>query len=265
MSDTAENGSAATPGEWLKQAREQAGLPVEQVANDLYLDIQVVQIMESNRFKELGAPVYAKGYLRKYARLLGLSEEEVLRRYHALSDAPVVADPIPVAMGSVPESRRPLPRWALWLVIGLIVLAVLVTLWNLHTPVTETAQRDVVISQPLDQPARQAVLLPPPAGSAPAESAAGAAPAAAGMASLRLQFKGDSWVEVYDANNRQVLYEMGTTNSIREINAVPPLRILLGAARAVGVQVNAREVAVPAADVETGVAQFVVNASGVIE
>jgi len=262
MNIPSEHSSAATPGEQLKQAREQAGLSIELVARNLFLDVQAIQAMESNRFKELGAPVYAKGYLRKYVRLLGLTEEDVLQRYQSLSDAPVVADPIPVAMGSVPESRRPLPRWILWVVIALIVLAALATLWNLRSPSTGTSKQALVISQPFNEPDASIT-----AGSSTAapESTAVAVNNATGTLNLRFQFSGDSWVEVYDVSNQQVLYDMGAANSTREITAVAPLRVLLGSAGAVKMQVNSQDVVVPSTDVESGVAHFVVNAGGAIE
>jgi len=53
---------------------------VQHVAEELHLDIRVIEALETNRFEALGAPVYARGHLRKYATLLGLSPATVLAR-----------------------------------------------------------------------------------------------------------------------------------------------------------------------------------------
>lgn len=266
MTDTSESiAAASSPGERLKQAREQAGFSIEKVAKDLYLDAQVISLMESNRFKDLGAPVYAKGYIRKYARLVGLAEEDVLQRYQQLGDVTMVADPIPAAMGSVPESRKPLPRWILWVVVVLIVAAAGATLWNFRsTKTTETAvggnEQSTLISKPLTAPGVANGATSSIEAKTPPNVASAAAPL-----SLRFSFSGDSWVEVYDANNQQVLYETGAANGVREITATPPLRVVLGSANAVTVQANSKEVAVPESHIDSGVARFVINASGSVE
>lgn len=258
MNEAPENTpAAATPGEQLKQAREHAGLSIERVAKDLYLDSHVISAIEINHFKELGAPVYAKGYIRKYARLVGVPEEDVLRRYLLLGDVTTVADPIPAAMGSVPESRKPLPGWILWVVAGLIVLAAAATLLNMRSSTTETSNQGVLISQPL---------APDTTVSSPLQTGVeGAGSSTAAPLSLLFRFTGDSWVEVYDANNQQVLYDMGTVNSSREVTAVPPLRVVLGAAGVVKVQVNSQDVVVPAKNVDAGIGRFVVTTKGTLE
>lgn len=262
MNDTPENGNAAgtTPGEQLKQAREKAGLSVERVAKDLYLDTQVINAIEVNHFNDLGAPVYAKGYLRKYARLVGLTEEDVLRHYQQMGGIPAVQDPIPAAMGTVPETRRPLPRWIGWMVVALLVLAGVATLLNLRDKSNDDIAQGELISQPLS-------------ASAPGSTAVADSPLSVGipippspsMLTVRFNFSGDSSVEVQDANNQQVLYDMGTANGSREIQAVPPLRVVLGVATAVNLQVNSRAVSVPAKNINAGTARFVIKADGSLE
>lgn len=255
-------GAAITPGERLKLAREQAALSIERVAKDLYLDVRLIQAIEANRFKELGAPVYAKGYLRKYARLVGVAEEEVLAQYQQSSDAVATPVPVPVAMGSVPEARQPLPRWILWVVIGLIAVAGLTTLLSLRSSDTETATQGTLISQPVVTPSITDVASAAAEAVVPSTSSA---QSAAGTITVSFSFTGDSWVEVYDARNQQVLYELGTANNKRELIALPPLRVVLGAAPVVKLKVNSRDVEPPASGVHLGVARFVVKTDGSLE
>jgi cytoskeleton protein RodZ len=78
----------ATPGEYLQRERERKGLSVQQAAENLHLDTWVINAIETNKFSDLGAPVYAKGHLKKYAALLGLPSESVMDRYQSLGTAP---------------------------------------------------------------------------------------------------------------------------------------------------------------------------------
>ena len=55
------------PGQTLRATREALGWEVAKVASDLLVPVSVVEAMESNRFESFDAPVYAKGFLRKYA------------------------------------------------------------------------------------------------------------------------------------------------------------------------------------------------------
>jgi cytoskeleton protein RodZ len=261
MSQPTQNNNHAgmTPGEWLKQARAKAAIPIEQVAKELNLDIRKIEAIEASRFAELGAPVYAKGYLRKYARLVNVPEIALLQRYETYGGAPLQADPVPASMGTIPEPRLALPRWVWRLLLALIAVAAAAALWNMRTQ-----SGNVTTSSAASEIQSAATTVDE---SSPLESLPATAPTAPGPGQITVSFKfsADSWVEVNDANNQQVLYEMGAAGSSRAINARPPLRVVLGSASAVVLQVNAKSVAVPTNHVDANVARFVVNASGVIE
>jgi cytoskeleton protein RodZ len=115
---------AGSPGELLRRERERRQLSVRQAAEDLHLDVVTIEAIEANRFQALAAPVYAKGHLRKYATLLGLSPEFIIQRYEALSDTPEVPTPVPATVTAPqPRQRRSLkpPRWLWMAVIGSLI------------------------------------------------------------------------------------------------------------------------------------------------
>jgi cytoskeleton protein RodZ len=260
--------SAAGAGERLKLAREKAGLSVEKVAKDLYLDTRIIQAIEVNHFNELGAPVYAKGYLKKYAKLVGLTEEEILTQYLKSPDATPAPALMPVALGSIPASRQPLPGWVRWLVLAIIVAAGVTTLMNLRSSNSEPDDRSVLISQPLSAvggSATETAGESTPIDSDASAPVVGDKSLVAGSVTLRFSFSGNSWVEVYDAQNQQVLNEMGTANAVREVTAAPPLRVVLGVASAVRVRVNSQNIEIPVSAKQADVAKFVVKADGSLE
>ena len=134
--------AAATPGKWLRQERERQGRTVQQIASDLHIGVYMVEAIETNQFSVLGAPVFARGHLLKYAALLGLPLDRVQELYQTLSDRPLDQDPVPamhratepsIPMSPDSKQRRILQRPAQWtfaiagaaLVITTAVLAVI--------------------------------------------------------------------------------------------------------------------------------------------
>jgi cytoskeleton protein RodZ len=77
MNTQISGGSVMTLPAQLKAAREARGWTVEQVGEQLRLPARVVGRMEAGDFAGLGALIYRRGYLRSFARLVGLEEEKV--------------------------------------------------------------------------------------------------------------------------------------------------------------------------------------------
>lgn len=66
------------PGAQLASIREKKGYSVDFVANKLHLRTRVIELLENNDFNSLPGPVFVKGYLRAYAKLLDVSPEPYL-------------------------------------------------------------------------------------------------------------------------------------------------------------------------------------------
>lgn len=62
---------------------------------------------------------------------------------------------------------------------------------------------------------------------------------------MRLKFTESSWVEVYDAANRRLLYEIGQAGQARTVTGTGPLRVIVGVASAVTMDVDGRPIPVP--------------------
>lgn len=72
----------------LAAAREVQGLTLANVARHLRLSAAILQALESNRYEDLPEPIYVRGYLRVYARLLGIDEEALVAEYGRQVDTP---------------------------------------------------------------------------------------------------------------------------------------------------------------------------------
>lgn len=82
MTETAEQ---LQPGAALRQAREARGLSVQQAAEALFLSAAAVRALEAEQWAQLPAPVFVRGYIRAYARLLALQQDALVQAYDALS------------------------------------------------------------------------------------------------------------------------------------------------------------------------------------
>lgn len=85
------SGAPGGPGPRLRAAREARKLSIAEVSSQLRLDASTLSALENNDFRGLAAPIFVRGYLRNYARLLGLDETEVVAEY----DAQGVPEPRP--------------------------------------------------------------------------------------------------------------------------------------------------------------------------
>jgi cytoskeleton protein RodZ len=75
--------SAPTVPPWdqLRQAREQHDLTQSEVAKELKLDLRYVKALEEGKLDDLPEPVYTAGYIRAYAKLMGLSADDIVSAY----------------------------------------------------------------------------------------------------------------------------------------------------------------------------------------
>lgn len=181
-----------TPGGLLRQEREQRGLTVQQVSEQLLLDTWLVEALEENRFLALGAPVYAKGHLRKYAVLLGLSPDLILARYQLIAEPHPSPLPPPDALVAPPSLDRRLDwrrldwrrlDWRIYAAIGGLALTSTAVGWLLAHSSSDSSDAQVAArseSTPAQPPADMDAVAPeatstvlpaaapPPSGSVPA-------------------------------------------------------------------------------------------------
>src|SRR6266568_9631983 len=68
-------------GQYFRRGREDKGWTLEEAASKTRILPQYLQAVEDDNYEQLPAEVFAKGFIRSYARLLGLDEMEVLRKF----------------------------------------------------------------------------------------------------------------------------------------------------------------------------------------
>src|SRR6187431_3120114 len=74
-------------GARLRAGRERMGLTQLQMAEKLHVDPKVVESLEGERFDALGAPVFVRGHLKRYADFIGEKAAELVEIYVSASKA----------------------------------------------------------------------------------------------------------------------------------------------------------------------------------
>ncbi len=280
-------GSSAPPvarsiGERLRAGRDRSGLSIAAAAEKLHLDPKVIEALEADRFAEVGASVYVRGHLRRYADFVGEPGAELVGMYSARENRPTAPD---LTQAPQPE-RRADPRR---LVTPLIVLgssaALLLAIWwvlagsGAAAPDATAAQATPVMSAEIvpvtfpDQMTATPASLSTTPVTAPVDarpvpvapaSSAPAAPKEAPVREirLRLELSGDSWVEIYDSRNERLFYDVASAGSVQSVSGPGPLRVVIENAAAATVEVDGQRREIPANALEGERARFVVNRSG---
>lgn len=280
-------------GRMLRESRERQQLSIEQIAADLRIEPRLLEALEENRVADLGAPVFAKGYLKQYGQRLGLKYEDLLGRYYDQvepQDMPIAPSP------SI--KLRDERQITMWLISGLALalLAVLLLVWWVSEPAgsglfgrsAAPAQRvpGAHVSPPAsasaipvasasasasaaDAPqasgAQPSATTPRPQDSAtaPGEGSAAIASAAADLAGDKIQieltYDQDSWTEITDGSGERLYYGLAREGAHSSFHAVPPVSILLGNADGVRMRVDGHDRPIPRTNRQGHVARFTVG------
>jgi cytoskeleton protein RodZ len=96
----------ASLGDELRAARESRRLSIPGVSEQIHIRSVYLQAIEEESWSAIAAPVYVRGFIRTYARFLGLDAEEAVARFNG-----VVAEPEPDVKSNPKQNRGIFPQW----------------------------------------------------------------------------------------------------------------------------------------------------------
>jgi len=268
-------------GARLARARARLGLSVDEVADQLKLDPHTVVALEADEHSSIGATVFVRGFLRRYAALVGEPAAEIEALYARHPHAESQPDLSKTGMHRIEPPKfqpriRPVP--ALMATLALVILGA--AWWALRlrpaatlapvpvpiapAPATGPAAAGAGIPAAADHAAPEAApntTLNAGAGPGPgdASGAVGGVPGAVATPAgaeaqaaqdaprhrLRIAFNGDCWAEAYDARGMRLFFGFGHAGTTQERSGVPPFRIVLGNLEAVSVELDGTPVRLP--------------------
>jgi cytoskeleton protein RodZ len=271
VADSADPAEPLTLGQTLSREREQQGLSRADVAQRLHMSAWQVEALEAGDFSRLPKGTFLRGFVRNYAKVLGLPADSVLSllkegRPHDPAPGIIVPtqnirfDPIGERLSS------PYVKASVYAVVAVAAAFALMYWWLFvkPTPPGAAAKKSTAVevaphnvaSAPLAPPPEPAppkdLTMPAPvepSKAAPAKlESAKAEPrpdtrrreiaAKGGERTLKFLFRGESWVEVRDSRGRVLFQQLNPAGTEAEVTAKPPFSIVVGNAPEVQMQMN---------------------------
>jgi cytoskeleton protein RodZ len=252
-----------TDGADLALLREARGLSIEDVAAQLRCQPELVEALESGEATHL-APVYRKGFLKRYLALLDVDEESEVRLLAQL-------DVAPAPVKTVFETQPRVQSHDRWLRVASYLLASLLVgtlAWQIAHEAARMARvevneerasttESVRVPEAADRPVNASMggleSLHAPAGSRTADAGARAwealnatrraqAALAGGEHLIELEASADSWVEIR-SGEEQLEQDLIRGGERRAYRGTGPFHISLGRASAVRLTLNGEEIA----------------------
>jgi cytoskeletal protein RodZ len=201
------------------------------IADRTKISLRYLEAMEADRFDLLPAPIFAKGFLREYARYVGLSPDEVVNHYLAVHQTEQVEQPGDATLLAMERKRRKKGKgwtWGLFLLLAGALLLALVALvsWLVERRSDEpavTAPPQVVSPQPVSQ----SVAAPPPVVPETPKT----------PLEVTLDFSSDCWVRVI-VDGKPSIEEQRVQGESLQLGAQESIAVKLGNAAAADIQVN---------------------------
>jgi cytoskeleton protein RodZ len=241
-------------GRRLREAREAAGLSLSDVGERLKMPVRVVESLEREDWSRLGAPVFVRGQLRSYSRLLGLTTEPIVAASGVAPVAPAELQP----RTYTPPMQRFAEQAARRIVYVVLTAAIVVPVWLATRPhlaqvTAQTASLDVSVPQSAHSVAEAAQPMVASLTPLPAPQPA--------PTSLVLKLNAQSWVQVTGADGRVLESGMLDAGEQREYRADQVEQVVIGNASAAEVRWNG-ETQDLASFRRANVARFTVSSDG---
>lgn len=285
----------ASPGAVLSRARQARQLTLAEAAGQLKLPRSTIEHIEADQFDRI-APIYRRGYIVNYARLVGLDPQPLLEQMGELEPEPLRAV-LPVA--GKPQRFDRFLKFATYALVTTMIVPPLVYFFVLGgarlfesevasratdgngievSPANKPGYRerfaDALAVQPPEATQNDASHLsasalpmnpirtpaqPQSAGEAADGLVAdGAPPESDPMALLELELSDDSWIEIESADGQRLEFDLLRSGESRQYTGLAPFKLLLGRASAVSLTFDGQPVAFDGQD-EAGVAELVIG------
>ena len=247
-------------GELLAKTRLAKDLSTKDIAKELRISAAVIEMIERDDFEKIGASVFVKGYLRQYADILGLPEDQLLESYNQLnpekSSAPIVNKTVENISKFVLTPKLILV--SVFALIALFLIWLLVSMLTKKEPLldqvtdnlniqdievvnfksvmnevdlieieeTLTEQSEILINQDLEPVMNEIDLIE--IEETEIETSKFLYKEPEGL-TLAIEYSGLCWTEIYDVNGKLLFYDLGDLGKNVVVSGAGPLDVLFGA------------------------------------
>ncbi|MDZ4298283.1 MAG: DUF4115 domain-containing protein [Moraxellaceae bacterium] len=248
-------------GSKLREARERKGLSAETVSRETMLTLRYVQALETDDYAALPGTAFVRGYVRRYAELVGLNADELIATFdeslpsskRLVSVRPILTPDESTAVSSstagMIANKIPLSRLLVIVAVIAFVLYVLAGLFWQSNPI-ET-QAEIAVPMDIDEemtadvvatevepvqvtPTTEPDMVTPESDETVVTTDPTAAPVISQTApptieTLSFSFTGASWISVRDGTGQELVYGQKNAGQSVTVSGQPPFAINIGA------------------------------------
>jgi len=262
------------PGGELAAERQRRGFTISDIANQLFLTEKQISALEEDDYAHFPAPIFVMGYIRNYARLLDLPPDPLIELFNSQDTQPAPELDLVISKKGLFDFRI-----MMGLMAGLVVIVLL--WWGMSsgpeelvideistiddaTIITAPVITEVVssvkpvvkieetlaVKKVVEHVESVVVVNPPPVPVILSREIeivlepriiADRAAAQSFPDSMVLTFSAESWVEITDANERRMMFDLGKPGQTRVLSGTAPFKILFGYSPAIEMTLNGEE------------------------
>ena len=235
-------------GARLKREREQRKITLDEISLSTKIGSRFLLAIEEEHFDQLPGGIFNKGFVRAYARHLGLDEAQAIADYELASGAsipephpgiPVPGVPAALIQHFPSEDSGDLTDgmpWE-WFAVALLVVACGLAVWGFHSPKPgHSPVAPVAGSTPAAAPARVGqTIVGQNSGAQAVDSLPGP-----GAFLVQIKAREDSWVTI-SADGRQVMQDTLYASAEKSVGARDQIVIKTGNAGALDISFNGKK------------------------
>jgi cytoskeleton protein RodZ len=263
-------------GQKLRSERERRGVTLDDISLSTKIGTRLLRALEDEHFDQLPGGIFNKGFVRAYARHLGMDEDQVISDYLAASGEtppgkniePAVAEALEARAEGQSNGVAQIP-WGV-LAVALVLVAFGFASWGFYSREKQREDREAVSSgggqtpistapapassPPASSQGADATGLPPgnssqesdnalqaaPPAVAPGSATAQPAAAAPGEFVVLIKARDDSWMSI-TADGKEIMQDTLVANSEKSVHAQKTIAIRAGNVGAVDFFFNGKK------------------------
>jgi cytoskeletal protein RodZ len=216
-------------GQYLQSSRLEKQISLERVSEETRIGLEILKLIENEDHEKLPAEVFVKGFLRAYARVIGVDGREAVRRYESRLNVAHTLN------GSETESgvSQPGRWWKLLLVTVVYFALIFLTIYGFSFFEEYSSHQTTPESQAIGEASSSTNVQSPKELEAEEESK----DRESDKHLLRITAQEDTWIKIIIDDGESKKYELTTGDNL-QLEALSKFNLMIGNAAAIKVTLN---------------------------
>ncbi len=256
----------SSPGNLLRNAREESKMSVKSAAKKLFLQTGVIRALEADKYDGLPPSVFVRGYLRNYAKLQKIPQESMMDSFDTMINQQPTLSPVKFLL-KPQVKRNAFEQGFLLSFVGtfMAVITLMILTWQFYPTTNYIYQSREETWSPSNIPSlaesesvpsmaqtvekiAESESVPPivtAPQTAPKEDILVATETSTKTSTnpeqiLRIHFKDRAWIRIVDKEKKKLYQGIGKNGEILSLEGIPPFNLKVGHFAGVDIEYNGK-------------------------